>query len=285
MHEYPETSDGNMLLKKESTGKELPIDCMRVMLQKTRACPRAKINDPQDAANLMREMGDYERERGVILHLDTKNNVIGVENISIGSLNAAIIHPREALKGAILNSAAHVIFLHNHPSGDKAPSTEDRAITKKLMGAFDSVGIDLLDSIIVGRETYYSFKETGEMFPESKYKESRLGEMRFMDNKDEMYEDIGKNEEDACSIATRAALEVVSERCGREDGTVNDALGAAKASLDHLSSKGKFVFFRDIQKIHRTGEGWEVEIDSTMFAGTLEVAPDGKTKILTGGEL
>lgn len=211
MIKYPESENGNMLLKRKN--EEIPIDCMRVMLQKTRACPRAKINEPQDAVNLMKEMGDYERERGIILHLDIKNNVIGVENISIGSLNAAIIHPREALKGAILNSAAHIIFLHNHPSGASAPSAEDRVITKKLVGAFDAMGIDMLDSIIIGRESYYSFKEHGEMFPESKYKESR-GEMKIMEYKD----DNKLEEEDACSIATRAALEVITERCISSDG-------------------------------------------------------------------
>ncbi len=62
---------------------------------------------------------------------------------------------------------------------------------------------------------------------------------------------------------------------------MNDALAAAKAAIDHLSSKGKAIFFREIKKIHKTGDNWEVEIDSTMFAGTLEVAQDGKTKILT----
>lgn len=267
-----------MLLKKESE-TELPIDCMRVMLQKTRACPRAKINDPQDAVNLMKEMGDYERERGVVLHLDVKNNIIGVENISIGSLNVAIIHPREALKGAILNSAANTIFLHNHPSGDAAPSAEDRAITKKLMGAFDAMGIDMVDSIIIGKNGYYSFKEHGEMFPESKYKESKSGETKIME-----YEDLKTNEEeDACSIATRAALEVINERCTDGDGdkgAVNDALSAAKAALDHLASIGKVVFIREIRKIHKTDENWEVEIESPKFSGTLKISPDGRTEVL-----
>ncbi len=97
-------------------------------------------------------------------------------------------------------------------------------------------------------------------------------------NKDAMYGDTGGEEDDACSIATRAALEVMSERCGGE-GTVNDALAAAKAAIDHLSSKGKAIFFREIKKIHKTGDNWEVEIDSRMFAGTLKISPDGKTEI------
>ncbi len=270
---YPESENGNMILKRKS--EETPTDCVRVMLQNIRPCPTGKINSPEDVVKLLYEMQGMDRERAMILHLSTKNNILGVENISVGSLNSSIVHPRESLKGAILSSSAHCIFVHNHPSGDPEPSREDRAITTKLMGAFDAVGIDLLDSVIIGTDgNYYSFKEHGEMFPESKFKESISGETKIMEKYVELQED------DACSIATRAALEVMAERCSGEEGSINDALAAAKAALDHLSSKGKAIFFREIKKIHRTGEGWEVEIDSTMFAGTLEVAPDGKTKIL-----
>ena len=147
---YPEGKDeGNMILKRNIT-QGTPIDCMRVMLQKTRACPHVKINGPGDSVKLMKEMGDYERERGMILHLNTKNEVIGIENISTGSINQSIIHPRESIKGAVLNSAAHVLFIHNHPSGNPEPSAEDINITARLRAAFDCVGIDLLDSIIMG---------------------------------------------------------------------------------------------------------------------------------------
>jgi len=202
---YPELSGGNMLLKKEEKEDKPPIDCIR--LQRTRDCPTGvKISAPEDAVKLMREMEGYDRERAMILHLSTKNQVLAVENISIGSLNAAIIHPRESIKGAVINSAANIIFLHNHPSGDPAPSVEDRAIVKKLIQAFDTVGIIMLDSIIIGKEQYYSFKEHGEMFPESKYKESKPGE-RIMEKLEE---------KDACEVATAAALSVIRERCGAE---------------------------------------------------------------------
>jgi len=267
---YPESSGvGDMLLKRDQEFVK-PIDCQRVMIQRTRDCPKAKITFPEDVVTLLREMGDYERERAMILSLDTKNNVISIENISTGSLNASIVHPREAVKGSLLANAAHIIFAHNHPSGDPSPSVEDRAINKKLQEAFNIVGIDMLDSIIIGRETYYSFKEHGEMFPESKHKESKPG--GIMERKDL---EIESDEDDACSIATMAALEVMSERCGGEGGTVNDALTAAKTALDHLSSEGKVVFSREIQKIHKTGEGWEVEIESPKFTGTLEISPTG----------
>lgn len=85
---------------------------------------------------------------------------------------------------AVVNSAANIIFLHNHPSGDPTPSVEDRAIVKKLRQAFDNVGINMLDSIIIGKEgMYYSFKEHDELFPESKYTKSKIGEMKIMEHK------------------------------------------------------------------------------------------------------
>lgn len=206
---YPESSGvGDMLLKRDQEFVK-PIDCQRVMIQRTRDCPKAKITFPEDVVTLLREMGDYERERAMILSLDTKNNVISIENISTGSLNASIVHPREAVKGSLLANAAHIIFAHNHPSGDPAPSVEDRAINKKLQEAFNIVGIDMLDSIIIGRDGYYSAREHGEMFPESKYKESKPGEMKIMEGK---YKEESEDE-DACSTAMTAAMEVITERC------------------------------------------------------------------------
>ncbi len=207
---YPESSGtGNMILKKgDHEPHEQPIDCMRVMLQKIRACPTGKITFPGDVVTLMHDMKDMDRERAMIIHLNTKNNIVGVENISTGSLNASIVHPREAIKGALLNNSNNIIFVHNHPSGDPAPSVEDRAITKKLQDAFNLVGIDMLDSIIIGSgDNYYSFKEHGELFQESKYNEI-LGERRIMENKED---------EAACDIAMEAALSVIKERCGTQN--------------------------------------------------------------------
>jgi proteasome lid subunit RPN8/RPN11 len=110
---------------------------------------------------LVKEMENFDRESAVILHLDTKNQVMGIETISIGSLSASIVHPRETVKGAILNNSANVIFIHNHPSGVCGPSNEDIEITGRLKEAFELVGITLLDSIIVGKGCYHSLRETG----------------------------------------------------------------------------------------------------------------------------
>jgi len=149
-------------MKKRQSGldnKHLLPDTMRVELIRSRKSPRVKIGWPEDVAQFLRHVADYDRESAKILHLDTKNQVIGVENISTGSLNASIVHPREAVKGAILNNSNAVIFVHNHPSGNPEPSREDKEVHKNLKAAFGTVGIDLLDSIIIGKDGHYSLKE------------------------------------------------------------------------------------------------------------------------------
>jgi len=95
----------------------------------------------------------------MILHLDSKNRVIKDEVISIGTLNASIIHPREVFKSAIRESANSVILVHNHPSGDPEPSKEDEEITEKLFEAGDLFSIKVLDHVIIGNDRFFSFKE------------------------------------------------------------------------------------------------------------------------------
>ena len=91
--------------------------------------------------------------------MDTKNRIIKEELISQGSLNSSIVHPREVINPAIRNSAASVIFIHNHPSGDPEPSLDDIEITRRLCKSFDIVGIHVLDHIIIGYTGYFSFKQ------------------------------------------------------------------------------------------------------------------------------
>src|SRR5215467_94599 len=102
-----------------------------------------------------------DREHFVILLLDQKNQVIGIHTVSIGSLTASIVHPRECFKPAILSNAASIICGHNHPSGDCQPSREDRALTQRLVEAGKLLGISVLDHIIIGDGTsaYFSFAD------------------------------------------------------------------------------------------------------------------------------
>ncbi|MDS1029398.1 DNA repair protein RadC [Bacillota bacterium LX-D] len=126
--------------------------------------PKVTIQSPDTAANLlMDEMRFLDREYFKTLFLNTKNHVLGLETISIGSLNSSIVHPRELFKQAVKKSAAAIILAHNHPSGDPTPSREDIDVTKRLIEAGKIMGIEVLDHIIIGNGTYVSLKERGQM--------------------------------------------------------------------------------------------------------------------------
>lgn len=100
-----------------------------------------------------------QQENFMILLLDSKNRIVKDEVISIGTLNASIIHPREVFKSAIRESANSIILVHNHPSGDPNPSLEDEQITEKLFEAGELLNIKVLDHVIIGKDKFWSFKE------------------------------------------------------------------------------------------------------------------------------
>ena len=107
------------------------------------------------------ELRDNRKELFLTLLLDGKNRITRKVQVSEGCLNQAIVHPREVFAPAVRESAAAIIFIHNHPSGDPAPSREDREITRRLKEAGEILGIKVLDHIIIGDGTYFSFVESG----------------------------------------------------------------------------------------------------------------------------
>ena len=117
--------------------------------------------DAKEAINTVLDLNNEHIEKFGILALDTKNNIIGIHIISMGSLNASIVHPREVFKAAILNNANSIILFHNHPSGDTTPSGADISVTKMLVEAGKVMQVDVYDHIIVGEENYCSLKEMG----------------------------------------------------------------------------------------------------------------------------
>ncbi len=120
------------------------------------------LTSPGEVAEfLMEEMRFYNKEYFKIVLLNTKNQLISLEDISVGSLNASIVHPREIFHYPIKKSAAAIILVHNHPSGDPTPSREDLDVTKRLVEAGEILGIKVLDHIIVGEGRHLSFKEKG----------------------------------------------------------------------------------------------------------------------------
>lgn len=127
-----------------------------------RADNKIKISSPEDIADLvMEDMRYLKKEHLRVIFLNTKNIVIDVKDLSIGSLNASVVHPREIYSEAIRKSSASIIICHNHPSGDPTSSQEDINITRRLSEVGKLVGIDLLDHLIIGDGCYISLKEKG----------------------------------------------------------------------------------------------------------------------------
>ncbi|WP_084024479.1 RadC family protein [Vulcanibacillus modesticaldus] len=123
---------------------------------------KIQIRSPRDVANfILEDMKHLKQEHFIALLLDTKNQIIAKETISIGSLNSSIVHPREVFKPAIKKSVSAIIVVHNHPSGDPTPSKEDIEVTNRLVEAGNILGIDLLDHVIIGDSRYISLKDRG----------------------------------------------------------------------------------------------------------------------------
>jgi DNA repair protein RadC len=122
----------------------------------------SRVRTPEDIARLfMDEMKHFDREHFKAAFLNTKNELLKVVTVSIGSLNASIVHPREILKPAISTSAASIILVHNHPTGDPTPSREDIEFTKRFAKCGELIGIELLDHVVIGAGNYRSLKEGG----------------------------------------------------------------------------------------------------------------------------
>ena len=122
---------------------------------------RPIMSSPEKVYKILKPLFLQDRETFYLLSLNTKNGIIAIRTISIGSLNANVVHPREVFKAAILDSASSVIVAHNHPSGDPTPSREDLAITAKLVETGNIIGITLMDHVIIGDGRHYSLKESG----------------------------------------------------------------------------------------------------------------------------
>ena len=105
------------------------------------------------------KLSGVDKEHFMILHLDTRNKIIKDEIVSVGTLNSSLIHPREVFKSAIKESANAIILVHNHPSGDAEPSEEDKKITDILFKAGELLSIKVLDHVIIGKDSWHSFKD------------------------------------------------------------------------------------------------------------------------------
>jgi DNA repair protein RadC len=148
----------------KTTTYRIPIYKVSLVRDGSYKSPSKAITSPPDAFSILEGyMQGLDREHFVVLLLDIKNKVIGINTVSIGNLDTAIAHPREVFKPAILSNAASILLAHNHPSGDPEPSREDVALTNRLVEAGKILGIDVIDHLILGDGCYRSLKEAGHM--------------------------------------------------------------------------------------------------------------------------
>jgi DNA repair protein RadC len=118
------------------------------------------VTSPEILYNIIKsKISNFAKEHFFVISLDTRNNYIGIDEISIGTLTASLVHPRETFESAIKRHAAHIIISHNHPSGETEPSEDDIKITKRLVDAGKIMGIEILDHLIITSNSYLSFKE------------------------------------------------------------------------------------------------------------------------------
>jgi DNA repair protein RadC len=135
---------------------------IRVMIVREGRPTEAELASPQAVFQFMKpKCRRLDREHFWRIDLDARSRVLGYEVVSVGTISASLVHPREVFKGAILNNAAACIIAHNHPSGDTTPSAEDKDATRRIQRAGELMGIPLLDHMILADKSFFSFKESG----------------------------------------------------------------------------------------------------------------------------
>ncbi|WP_314303937.1 JAB domain-containing protein [Brevibacillus parabrevis] len=150
---------------KEQSAKRIDIVRVKIVKESSILYPQRQIRTAGDAVELFRKfLDETDREVFLLLCLSVKNTPNAIHTVSVGSLDASIVHPREVYKAAILANASSIIVGHNHPSGDPTPSRQDLDVTKTLKQAGELLGIPVLDHIIVGHSgAYCSLKERRDM--------------------------------------------------------------------------------------------------------------------------
>ena len=145
-----------------NVAKRINIVSIKMVKESSFLYQTRTISSPNDAYEMIREqLEGLDREQFMIACLNTKNEPTNISVVAVGTLNKAIVHPREVFKTAILSNAASIIAFHNHPSGETTPSQQDIQLTNRLYEAGELHGIKLLDHLIIGDGTFTSLKEKG----------------------------------------------------------------------------------------------------------------------------
>jgi DNA repair protein RadC len=124
---------------------------------------KATFSSSQSVFDYAKELASADREFFIILHLNTKNRMIESEIHGIGAVDSSAVYPREVMRSALLYNSSCLIFVHNHPSGDSDPSLSDMEITRALVHAAQLLGLKVLDHIIISKNRYYSFSDSGKI--------------------------------------------------------------------------------------------------------------------------
>lgn len=132
----------------------------RLILIKEPGVKPTAVTDPITFSRFIQPLAHYSEEHFIAFHLDAKHQVIGYHEVSKGTLNASLVHPREVFKAALLSNAYAIIVAHNHPSGSVAPSSEDLAVTTQLIKVGKLMGVPLVDHCIVSSDSMNSLRET-----------------------------------------------------------------------------------------------------------------------------
>ena len=145
-----------------NVAKRIDIVSIKMVKESSFLYQTRTISSPKDAYEMIKEqLEGLDREQFIIACLNTKNEPTNISVVSVGTLNKAIVHPREVFKTAILSNAASIMAFHNHPSGDTTPSQQDLQLTNRLYEAGELLGIKLLDHLIIGDGSFTSLKEKG----------------------------------------------------------------------------------------------------------------------------
>lgn len=166
VQEMLEVTEEELLLIKgigKVKAKQIISSLMLARMNLSVAQERFTIRSPKDAYDYLQDMAYLTQEHFVVLGLNTKNQILFRQTVFIGSLNACIVHPSPIFQLLIKRNCASAIVAHNHPSGNPAPSQEDIHVTKRLMEAGEVIGVEIIDSLIIGSGTYISLKEKGYM--------------------------------------------------------------------------------------------------------------------------
>lgn len=151
----------------EKTTRTIRLRCIKPVYRSETICEKSLpwanrvVNSSETVFSLFGDLARETKEHFVALHLDSKNHILCYDLVSVGSMTASIVHPREVYKSALLSSASGLVFVHNHPSGDPTPSREDLDITRRLKEAGELLGIRVLDHVIIGEGSYCSFADRG----------------------------------------------------------------------------------------------------------------------------